>query len=227
MEPLDSKINMKKISFYLILIFVLQSCHVPVNRDYKGLSGALVFTQNKKWLINNIYSDLNSVEREKMNVQILNSFNSLSKGNATSIDEAVSKNLLPAKISLNPDLEQLESLKNNSDFDYLVNVRTKKVADQIASLELSQPYQFSKNEAYAILEVYDLKTSKKIYSQKASSETSMEGKKTYPEYSAEQLNAERANGKTPKGPFFSYSADALSKKNLNQILKDIQKKAVK
>ena len=38
----------------------LQSCHVSVKREYQGLSGALVFTQNKKWLVNNLYSDLDS-----------------------------------------------------------------------------------------------------------------------------------------------------------------------
>lgn len=216
-----------KIKFlFLIFILALQSCHVPVKRDYQGLSGSLVFNQNKKWLINNLYSDLDSFQREKLNKEILEKFETLSKGNAFSIDKANSENLLPSKISFNPDLEQLESLKTNSDFDYLVNIRTKKIRDQIAALELSEPFEYSKNEAFAILEIYDLKTLKKIYSQKASSEVSLEKRKTYPKYSGQEIENDKKEGKN-SGPFFNYSADALSVKNLKKILKDIDKKAVK
>lgn len=208
----------------MILCF-LQSCHVPVKRDYQGLSGALVFTQNKKFLINNLYSDLDSVEKERLNKKILEKFEVLSRGNAFSVEQANSENLLPSKISFNPDSEQLESLKINSDFDYLVNIRTIKVRDQISSLELSQPFEYSKNEAFALLEVYDLKTLKKVYSQKASSEVSMEGKSNNLNYGENGLVKENKNEN--KGPFFNYSAKALSVKNLNKILKDIAKKAIK
>ena len=204
----------------------LQSCHVSVKREYQGLSGALVFTQNKKWLVNNLYSHLDSFEKERLNKKILEQFQVLSKGNATSVDQATSENLLPSKISFNPDLEQLESLKTNSDFDYLVNIRTIKVRDQIASLELSQPFEYSRNEAFALLEIYDLKSLKKIYSQKATSEVAMEGKKNSPDYYG-QNGLPNTNSSKDKGPFLNYSARALSVKNLNKILKDIDRKAIK
>lgn len=211
---------------FLLVIIALQSCHVPVKRDYQGLSGALVFTQNKKWLVNNLYSDLDSFEKERLNKKILEKFQALSKGNAVSVDQANSENLLPSKIPFNPDLEQLESLKTNSDFDYLVNIRTIKVRDQIASLELSQPFEYSKNEAFALLEIYDLKTLKKIYSQKATSEVAMEGKRNNSDYYGEN-GLPNSNSTKDKGPFFNYSAQTLSVKNLNKILKDIDKKAIK
>lgn len=217
---------MKKNLLFLIVVFWVQSCHVPVKRDYQGLSGALVFSENKKWLVNNLYSDLNSDAREKLNKVILEKFVALSKGNAVSVDEANSKNLLPSKISFTPDLEQLESLKTNADFDYLVNVRTIKVRDQISSLELSQPFEYSKNEAFALLEVYDLKTPKKIYSQKVSSEVAMEGKNAQIRNS-DPNNLNQDLPKVGKGPFLNYSAEALSKKNLKKILQDLDKKAIK
>lgn len=204
----------------------LQSCHVSVKREYQGLSGALVFTQNKKWLVNNLYSDLDSFEKERLNKKILEQFQVLSKGNATSVDQANSENLLPLKISFNPDLEQLESLKTNSDFDYLVNIRTIKVRDQIASLELSQPFEYSRNEAFALLEIYDLKSLKKIYSQKATSEVAMEGKRNNPDYYG-QNGLPNTNSSKDKVPFLNYSARTLSVKNLNKILKDIDRKAIK
>lgn len=216
-----------KIKFLFLLVMVfLQSCHVSVKREYQGLSGALVFTQNKKWLVNNLYSDLDSFEKERLNKKILEQFQVLSKGNATSVDQANSENLLPSKISFNPDLEQLESLKTNSDFDYLVNIRTIKVRDQIASLELSQPFEYSKNEAFALLEIYDLKSLKKIYSQKATSEVAMEGERNNPDYYG-QNGLPNINSSKDKGPFLNYSARTLSVKNLNKILKDIDRKAIK
>lgn len=216
-----------KIKFLFLLVMVfLQSCHVSVKREYQGLSGALVFTQNKKWLVNNLYSDLDSFEKERLNKKILEQFQVLSKGNATSVDQANSENLLPSKISFNPDLEQLESLKTNSDFDYLVNIRTIKVRDQIASLELSQPFEYSKNEAFALLEIYDLKSLKKIYSQKATSEVAMEGERNNPDYYG-QNGLPNINSSKDKGPFLNYSVRTLSVKNLNKILKDIDRKAIK
>ena len=216
-----------KIKFLFLLVMVfLQSCHVSVKREYQGLSGALVFTQNKKWLVNNLYSHLDSFEKERLNKKILEQFQVLSKGNATSVDQATSENLLPSKISFNPDLEQLESLKTNSDFDYLVNIRTIKVRDQIASLELSQPFEYSKNEAFALLEIYDLKSLKKIYSQKATSEVAMEGERNNPDYYG-QNGLPNINSSKDKGPFLNYSARTLSVKNLNKILKDIDRKAIK
>jgi hypothetical protein len=61
-----------KIKFlFLVVMFFLQSCHVPLKRDYQGLSGALVFTQNKKWLVNNLYLDLDSFEKERLNKKII------------------------------------------------------------------------------------------------------------------------------------------------------------
>ena len=216
-----------KIKFLFLLVMVfLQSCHVSVKREYQGLSGALVFTQNKKWLVNNLYSHLDSFEKERLNKKILEQFQVLSKGNATSVDQANSENLLPLKISFNPDLEQLESLKTNSDFDYLVNIRTIKVRDQIASLELSQPFEYSRNEAFALLEIYDLKSLKKIYSQKATSEVAMEGKRNNPDYYG-QNGLPNTNSSKDKVPFLNYSARTLSVKNLNKILKDIDRKAIK
>mgnify|MGYP003584391052 CR=1 FL=1 len=216
-----------KIKFLFLLVMVfLQSCHVSVKREYQGLSGALVFTQNKKWLVNNLYSHLDSFEKERLNKKILEQFQVLSKGNATSVDQATSENLLPSKISFNPDLEQLESLKTNSDFDYLVNIRTIKVRDQIASLELSQPFEYSRNEAFALLEIYDLKSLKKIYSQKATSEVAMEGKRNNPDYYG-QNGLPNTNSSKDKVPFLNYSARTLSVKNLNKILKDIDRKAIK
>ena len=219
-------LKMSKSRFlFIAIIILLQSCVVPVKRDYQGLSRSLPFNQDKKWLINNMFSSFGSEQREKNNKKIFETFNELSNGKATSMDDARKQNLLASKVSFSPSLEELESLQNNSDFDYLVNSYTEKVHDQISSLELNSPLQYSKNEAFAIIEIYDLKTLKRIYFQKASSETSLDRKKIYPEYSGEELYSDKAKGKSD-GPHFSFSANQLAQKNLNKILKDIKKNAI-
>ena len=60
---------MKKI-IALLTILLLQSCIVNIKQDYNGYSRNLVFEQNKKWLINNIYTDLNSYDRDELNKKI-------------------------------------------------------------------------------------------------------------------------------------------------------------
>ena len=200
----------------------MQSCIVNVVRDYDGLSKTLVFTQNKKWLINKVYSDLDATQDEQLNKRILETFNKLSNGNAESVDEARKNNLLASIISFAPDLEQLQSLKENSGFDYIVNVRTKTIKDQLGILELEKPTLYSKNSAFAIVEVYDLKTLKKIYYQKAYSENSSDKANNFA-----GENVEDPRKKKKELPQFYYSAEMLSIKNLKKILKDISKRAVK
>jgi len=101
-----------------------------------------------------------------------------------------------------------------------------KVSDQISAVELSQPLEYSKNEAFALLEIYDLKTLNKIYSQKASSEVSIDGKSYNTGYYGEN-NTVNADRNKEKGPHFNYSARSLAVRNLNKILKDIEQKAIK
>ncbi|MFC6267682.1 hypothetical protein [Frigoriflavimonas asaccharolytica] len=215
----------RKFHFLLILV-IFQSCFVPVRRDYLGFSPALAFNNEKKWLINDLFSDLTSVQREHLDRKILAEFNYLSGGKAFSVAEAKSKNLLPSNISYTPNETELENLRTNTDFDFLVNVRTVQLRDEVSTFELNKPLQYSKNSAFALLEVYDLKTGKKIYYQKAFSEMDLDRQQNYPEISTENANRNLQENRN-KGPFFTYSASSLSIKNLKKILKDIDKKAVK
>lgn len=217
---------MKKIFLLIIVVSFLQSCFVKVQRDYDVYGKTLLFNQNKKWLVNKVYTDLSASQDKKMDQKVLKTFNELSKGNAISVDSAKSQNLMASKISFAPDPEQLQSLKDNTDFDFIVNIRTKKIRDQIGSLELEKPLQYSVNSAFALLEIYDIKTLKKVYSQKAFSEMSLDKKETFNISNSGEISAaKKKNGDS--GPYFSYSADMLSVKNLNKILKDIKKHAIK
>lgn len=196
---------MKKI-IALLTILLLQSCIVNIKQDYNGYSRNLVFEQNKKWLINNIYTDLNSYDRDELNKKIFEKFNELSKGNAYTLEKARSENLIAGKISFSPEIEEIEQLKNATDFDYLVNIYTKKVRKNLSLIEPTEQTRYASNEAFAIIEVYDIKKMKKIYLQKASSLQTREEK--------------------TKGSSFHYTSETLSKKNLKKIIKDIEKNAI-
>lgn len=211
---------MKRNFFLILIVMLLQSCFAHITQDYGGLSRALVFNDGKKYLINDIYTDLGSTQRERLNKKVLETFQKLSGGNAVSYSVAKSAHLVPGRIAIKPDAEDLLELKDNSDFGYLVNIYTKKVRSDLAPVETGDIYQFSKNEAFAVLEVYDLSTQKKIYTQKASAEMAQD-KTTSDDFFSN-------NGKREsKGPKFYYSAETLSEKSLKKILSDIDKNAIR
>lgn len=210
------------IIYSILLLIFLQSCIVVPQRDYQGFSKSLVFKDNKKWIINKSLTDLNSTEATKFNQKNFETFNKLSNGNAKTIVDAQKENLVPSKIAYHPSLEELETLKNSTDFDYLVNSYTKNVRDEIANVEIDLPFQYSKNEAFVIIEVYDLKTLKKIYYQKVSSSQTLEERK----YPSEETRQEQINRKS-SGPNFSYSANQLIFINQKKLLKDISKNSIK
>ncbi len=197
---------MKNLLLILISALAMQSCFVNAKRDYNGYSKNLVFNKNDKWLINNIYTDLSSMDKERLNKETLETFNELSARNAYNLEKAKSESLISGKISFSPEIEEIEQLKNSTNFNYLVNIYTKKIRNGLAVLETSEQREYASNEAFAIIEIYDIKNLKKVYYQKVYSSQTRE--------------------KQTKGPSFQYSSETLSKKNLMKILKDIKKNAI-
>lgn len=132
---------MKRNFFLILIVMLLQSCFAHITQDYGGLSRALVFNDGKKYLINDIYTDLGSTQRERLNKKVLETFQKLSGGNAVSYSVAKSAHLVPGRIAIKPDAEDLLELKDNSDFGYLVNIYTKKVRSDLAPVETGDIYQ--------------------------------------------------------------------------------------
>lgn len=77
---------MKNMLLILLSCIALQSCFVNAKRDYNGYSKTLVFTKQDKWLINNIYTDLNSYDRDELNKEVFSLFNELSSGNIYNLE---------------------------------------------------------------------------------------------------------------------------------------------
>ncbi|WP_185286616.1 hypothetical protein [Chryseobacterium indologenes] len=197
---------MKKRIFLFLLVIALQSCYYPVRKDYGIYSKSLVFSKDKKWLINDIRTGVSTHHREMMSKEVLELFQKLSNGKASDLKTAKAENIIQNSIPFEPEIEDLEVLKNNSDYNFLVNIYTLKVRNSLDN-SIGLQYEYKKNETFAMMEVYDIGTMKKIYSLKASSEVSVE--------------------KDQKATVFDPSTEMMTMKNFRALLKSLKKNAVK
>lgn len=197
---------MKRSIILLIVLIALQSCYYPVRKDYGIYSKSLVFSKNKKWLINNINTDVNSHHRELMNKEVLQLFNEMSGGNASDMKTAKSENVIQNHIPSDPQPEDLEVLKNSSDYNYLVNVYTFKVRNALDNT-IGVQSQYKSNETFAMMDVYDIKTLKKMYSFKAYSEVGVD--------------------KDQKVTIFTPTTEMMTMKNFRSLIKSVKKNAIK
>ncbi|ATN04201.1 hypothetical protein CRN76_01560 [Chryseobacterium indologenes] len=197
---------MKKLIFLFLLVIALQSCYYPVRKDYGIYSKSLVFSKDKKWLINDIRTGVSTHHREMMSKEVLELFQKLSNGKASDLKTAKAENIIQNSIPFEPEIEDLEVLKNNSDYNFLVNIYTLKVRNSLDN-SIGLQYEYKKNETFAMMEVYDIGTMKKIYSLKASSEVSVE--------------------KDQKATVFDPSTEMMTMKNFRALLKSLKKNAVK
>jgi len=194
----------RNILIFLVLI-ILQSCFYPVRKDYGIYSKSLVFSKDKKWLINNINTDVNSQHRELMNKEVLQLFNDMSEGRASDMKTAKSENIIQNHISSNPQTEDLEALKNSTDYNYLVNVYTFKVRNALDNT-IGMQSQYKTNETFATMDVYDIKSLKKIYSFKAYSEVAVD--------------------KDQKVTIFTPTTEMMTMKNFRSLIKSVKKNAI-
>lgn len=134
---------MKKYIFFILLLIVLQSCYYPVRKDYGIYSKTLVFSKDKKWLINDIRTGVDSHHREMMGKETLQLFQNLSNGNAYDLKKAKAESLIQNNIPFEPESEDLEVLKNNSDFNFLVNIYTMKVRNGLDN-SIGTQYEYKK-----------------------------------------------------------------------------------
>ncbi|WP_294249197.1 hypothetical protein [uncultured Chryseobacterium sp.] len=199
---------MKKFVLCLFLLVFLQSCYYPVHKDYGIYSKSLVFSGDKKWLINTIRTTADSHHREMMALKTLELFQNLSHNKAYPIETVKQGDIIKGTIPADPqteDLEALEALKTDTDFDYLVNISTFKVRNGLDGA-LGTQYEYQKNETFAMMEVYDIKTLKKIYSLKSYSEVSVD--------------------KGQKATIFTPGTEMMTMKNFMSLLKSVKKNAV-
>lgn len=196
---------MKKSVVCFFLLVFLQSCYYPVHKDYGIYSKSLVFSGDKKWLINTIRTTADAHHKEMMARKTLELFQNLSHNKAYNMETARQGNIISGPVPADPQTEDLEALKTDTDFDYLVNISTFKVRNGLDGA-LGTQYDYQKNETFALMEVYDIKNLKKMYSLKSYSEVSVD--------------------KGQKADIFTPGTEMMTMKNFMSLLKSVKKNAV-
>jgi hypothetical protein len=199
---------MKKycVLFFISIVLLLQSCYYPIKKDYNGYSKSLVFSGNEKWLINTIYTDVDSHHRDMMNREVVKFFNEMSNGNAHDLSTAKSQNIIQNRIPFEPESEDLEILKNTTDYRFLINISTLKIRKDLDNA-IGVQFDYKKNETFAVMDVYDIQLMKKIYSFRVSSQVSVD--------------------KDEKATIFTPTSEMMTMKNFRTLLKSIKKNAIK
>ncbi len=157
---------MKKI-FYLILLSFLLSCSFPHYMiENKAQTTGLDFTKGK-WLINDI--DCPSNVYKEFTEMSSKDFRNYLQDRLYPLYE-VKGIILPQKIDFNPSKKTLKDMKKGcNDFDYFINIKARKLKEDIAGLDLT-PHRTNNrqgaNESEVLIEVYNLNLSEIIYSQK-------------------------------------------------------------
>lgn len=144
--------------------FLLISCSVPrYIVDVKGQNTGLDFTKGK-WLLN--FVDATAGTQNKITTMATADFAKVLNLRFVYVADADGL-LIPKKVEMNPSKSVMNNLKTGTDFDYFINIKAHIIKDQLGSVDFSNHHlnKGGVNESELTLEVYDLNTSKIIYSQ--------------------------------------------------------------
>ncbi|WP_299122173.1 hypothetical protein [uncultured Tenacibaculum sp.] len=194
---------MKKKIFIILTTIAFISCHSTKYYHSGNVNSSLNF-QKGKWLLKNVESHKNiqdiltKIAKEEFKILL---------GKRFSIATNVGGIFVPNTIPNNPSKSILEDIKNGTGYDYLINIKAKKISDEVGFLETGNTLSSLENSGEITLEIYDLNLLEKIYSQSAI------GKMHIP--------------KNNEDFGFSKSADNIIITSLTRILKKIKKNQIK
>ncbi len=152
---------MKKSILYLYLI-LLTSCHTASYvHDLESTPYGIDYREGK-WLLNEINSS--KLIKAKLTKIAYDGFYEKLGGNLKKSEDLTSIGL--PYVPTNPNRLLLEQIKNETGFDYLINIESKSSKNNIGNLKIGRTYGRKKNVAETILEVYDLNTFEVIYHRK-------------------------------------------------------------
>lgn len=162
---------MKKVILYISTI-LLTSCHMTSYvSDLESTPYGIDFREGK-WLLN----EIESPERVKpilTRIAYKGFYKNLGD-NLKKVEEL--KNVKLSFISTQPNVIQLERIKRQSKFDYLIIIKCENSESAINTVIIGAPDGKKINRADAILEVYDLNSFDMIYYQKITGEVEVNDK---------------------------------------------------
>ncbi|NAS32531.1 hypothetical protein GTQ40_16230 [Flavobacteriaceae bacterium R38] len=145
----------------LVLIITLLSCKgTKYTLDPDSTPYGVDFSEGK-WLLNEIDSPLISEERS---TKIVEKTLRPQLGNRLVHASEIKKTFtyLPIK----PEKWKIEQVKNQTGFDYFINIKAQRIREEVGSLSTGEIYQKQKNVADAIIEIYNLNTGETIHYQR-------------------------------------------------------------
>lgn len=160
---------MKKPILYICLI-LLVSCHsASYMHDIDSTPYAIDYREGK-WLLNEVSSPLD-IKQKLTKIAYDGFYKNLGAQLKKSEDLT---NMSLSYIPINPDKLLLQRVKQETEFDYLINIESKSSENDIGSLKIGQTHSRQRNVAQTTLEVYDLNTSEIIYSRKVTGQVTVD-----------------------------------------------------
>jgi len=151
------------VGFTLILLF--SSCTIPhYQHSYESTKG--LDLRKGKWLVNHIESDLSLKAEDALAMRLMKKLNKLSDISVVYIDSVNLHYLVPSQLEFDLSPETLSVLSWTTDFDFIVNVKATQISDEMGSVSIPPNFSHDKNEAEVYIDVYDLASGKRVYSQR-------------------------------------------------------------
>lgn len=198
---------MKQFLIITLLAISLQSCSLPNYYFENNTQNFGVDFTSGKWLLNKIDAPLWVEDRLKE--QVYDDYSALLGNRLLKIEDAKGL-LLPKKIPLQPNKQELKELKIGTNLDFIINIKASNLENDFNGISLTN-HKFQKGETNSnevILEIYDLSLLEIIYSQK------VVGSASIPENSSSDVN-------------FSKSSNSLILGAYKKLMKDLKKKSIK
>ncbi len=204
-----------KIFIFCVLI-ILTSCQTSSYSIVSPQRLGVDFTKGR-WVLNVI--DCPEPSKNQLTLNATKFFKKNLKDRFFYIKDVDGLLIMP-KTKLNPNKIKLKELKDGTEFDFFINIVVKKNRDDLGNIGLYEDqYPSGKNEAEAVLEIYDLNLQQIIYSQHVVGSSASKSN-TF------ALTSQKAE-KLQNNITLHENTGSLMVGSLNKILKHLEKTSVK
>jgi len=158
-----------KILLIPILAFLFTSC---IGAGYQHTLNSTPYGVDYRegnWLLNNIEAPLTI--KDKMTELAHKHFKKELGSNFR--DANTDKSIALSYIPINPDTLLLKRLKKESRSDYIINIKSEELSDNLGALKISDVQGYQSNAAQTTLQIYDLNTLEIIYNRTVTGSASL------------------------------------------------------
>ncbi len=143
----------------------MSSCAMPqYKHTYESTKG--LDLRSGKYLVNHIESDLYLGSREAVAERLIKKLQKVGDATFIYIDSVNISYLLPSQMQFELAPEAMATLKQTTDFDFIINVKASRLQDEMSwsiALPNSNSYE---NQSEVYIDVYDIASGQRIYSQR-------------------------------------------------------------